>query len=195
MSSRSKLHSLREYSLFAAHINTQSQHQFCFLLGRGGGGSVARSAGQNTVREQKNREKNERQMSGEQERHNSSHHGDPERGQSSPRILSEPRLTPPPHSKSPVLLPTGAGWANVVHLGSPRDTNTQMKEQPRKSPFSLSVSQQITLDSRLLRSSVLHRSAQFSFSCSGRLLSPPSRYHLHSDIQSLSVLKSKSALL
>lgn len=99
MSSRSKLHSLREYSLFAAHINN------CYRLALSRnisfvfywcGGSVARSAGQNTVREQKNREKNERQMSGEQERHNSSHHGDPERGQSSPRILSEPRLTPPP---------------------------------------------------------------------------------------------------
>lgn len=121
MSSRSKLHSLREYSLFAAHINNcyrlalSRNISFVFYWG---GGSVARSAGQNTVREQKNREKNERQMSGEQERHNSSHHGDPERGQSSPRILSEPRLTLPPPSKSPVLLPTGqcgSPWLSKRH--------------------------------------------------------------------------------
>lgn len=115
-----------------------------------------------------------------------------QRGAKAPLVssLSQDSLSPPPPN-----LPCCFPRANVVHLGSPRDTNTQMKVQPRKSPFSLSVSQQITLDSRLLRSSVLHRSAQFSFSCSGRLLSPPSRYHLHSDIQSLSVLKSKSALL
>lgn len=82
----------------------------------------------------------------------------------------------------------GSPWLSKRH----KHTNERAAQ---KSPFSLSVPQQITLDSRLLRSSVLHRSAQFSFSFSDRLLSPTSRYHLHSDIQSLSVLKSKSALL
>lgn len=180
MSSRSKLHSLREYSLFAAHINNcyrlavSRNISFVFYWGGGAGGLLLGLLDKT----QSESRKIERKMSDkclESKRGTTAATMETQRGAKAPLVssLSQDSL-PPPHSKSPVLLPTGAGWANVVHLGSPRDTNTQMKEQPRKSPFSLSVSQQITLDSRLLRSSVLHRSAQFSFSCSGRLLSPPS---------------------
>lgn len=104
------------------------------------------------VQEQKNRERNERQMSGEQEKHNSSHHGDPERGQSSSRILSEPRI-PPHHHQPPPNLPCCFPRADVVHLGS-KDTNRQMKELLRKACLPSA-----SLSGSLCRPHILRRSS------------------------------------
>lgn len=159
--------------------------------------SVAMSAGQNSPRAEKEREKWATNVWWER-RHNSSHHGDPERGQSSPHLVFEPKplLVHPPPSNLPGCFPRrwmgirGSPWL------SPRDTN-KWKSGLGKSLFSLPVSRQITLASCLLKSSVVHHSAALlssPFHFPSRLLFPPSWYHLHSDIQSLRVLKSESSL-
>lgn len=63
-------------------------------------------------------------MSGEEKQHNSSHHGDPERSQSSPRLLAEPSLCSLTPLQSSCAASHGVGWAHVDHLGSQKHAHT-----------------------------------------------------------------------
>lgn len=143
-----------------------------FLVGRFPEGSFARSTGQHT--ETKRGEKQGEKWATNvwrEWRHNSSHHGDPKRGQSSPRRLPEPKpllaLSLP--SNLPCSFPRswtgvrGSPWLSIKHTST--HTNTQSEEWKsslEKPVFSLSlslVSLQIALASCLLKSSVVHHSA------------------------------------
>ncbi len=71
-----------------------------------------------------------------------------------PRLPSEPK----PLLTLSRAASHGVGWAQVDHLGSPKDTHKNERAAQR-SLFSLSVSQQIALASCLLESSAVHHSA------------------------------------
>lgn len=146
--------------------------------------SVAMSAGQNSPRAEKEREKWATNVWWER-RHNSSHHGDPERGQSSPHLVFEPKpLLVHPPLKSPGLLPTALDGHTWITLALP-ERHKQMKEWLRKKPvFSpgLSADHFGLLSPQILRRSSFGGSAQFSFSFSeppiipSVMISPPLRH-------------------
>ena len=100
--------------------------------------SVARSAGQNTVREREKWATN----AWRERRHNISHHGDPERSQSSPRLFSQPSLcslSPIPSLNLPCCFPRR--WMGI--RGSPRLSKRhkdKWKSSAEKPVFSLCLS-------------------------------------------------------
>lgn len=160
--------------------------------------SVAFVLGENSA-EQKNSGKMSDNCLGVREQHNSSLHGDPERSQSSPCFHSEPKLL--------LALPSlaashGAGWPALFTLALQKETNIQMKEPFHKKacspprlppPLRPLLSRWFwTVVSSDPSSFITRLSAHFHFQAACYPLQ--SRYHFHSDIQSLSLLTRKSSV-